>query len=127
MLLLQPKDPLCHAPPLPLNADPLWCEVRGIAGYPTVTFEDVRVVASPFALSHYLRMCGLEDVMSAPKLGGRKRRGSAIIKYVCVLLCWTPVVDEACLTCLPLHVAVVFAFLPMSGVFALSLHCQQVV
>jgi hypothetical protein len=77
---LQVKDPLTHVPPPPLNADPLWCEVRGIAGYPTVTFEDVRVVVSSVGVSQYLRLVGLESVMAPPKPGVVKRRGSTLIR-----------------------------------------------
>jgi hypothetical protein len=78
--VLQVKDPLTHVPPPPLNADPLWCEVRGIAGYPTVTFEDVRVVVSSVGVSQYLRLVGLESVMAPPKPGVVKRRGSTLIR-----------------------------------------------
>ena len=36
---LAPAPPDAHTP---LNADPLWCDMRGIAGYPIVAFEDAR-------------------------------------------------------------------------------------
>jgi hypothetical protein len=78
----QVKDPLTHVPPPPLNADPLWCEVRGIAGYPTVTFEDVRVVSSSVGVAQYLRLVGLESVMAPPRAGVVKRRGSTVIRWV---------------------------------------------
>jgi hypothetical protein len=77
---VQLKDPLNHQPPPMLNADPLWCEVRGIAGYPTVTFEDVRVVSSSVGIAQYLRLTGLEGVAAAPKVGAVKRRGSTVIR-----------------------------------------------
>lgn len=83
----QVKDPLTHVPPPPLNADPLWCEVRGIAGYPTVTFEDVRLVSSSVGVAQYLRLVGLESVMAPPKAGVVKRRGSTVIRWVLGLLC----------------------------------------
>ncbi len=78
--VLQVKDPLTHVPPPPLNADPLWCEVRGIAGYPTVTFEDVRVVLSSVGVSQYLRLVGLESGIAPPQPGGGKRRGATLIR-----------------------------------------------
>lgn len=35
---------------VPLNDDSLWCEIRGVGGYPSVTFEEARAVTSREAL-----------------------------------------------------------------------------
>ena len=62
-LCLQVKDPLAPIAAPVLNADPLWCEVRGIAGYPTVCFE-VRAVDVLHFLTQYQKQ--LACVASTP-------------------------------------------------------------
>lgn len=73
---MQVKDPLAPILPPPLNADPLWCEVRGIAGYPTLCFEDVRALSSSFGISRFLELSGLKDLMQSTRNASGVAKGS---------------------------------------------------
>jgi hypothetical protein len=73
---VQVKDPLAPVLPPPLNADPLWCEVRGIAGYPTLCFEDVRALSSSFGIGRFLEVSGLRDLMQPTRNASGVAKGS---------------------------------------------------
>ena len=69
------KDPLAPVYPPPLNADPLWCEVRASAAYPSLAVEDVRSVTSSFGVGRFLEASGLKDVLSVNRTAAGVRKG----------------------------------------------------